>query len=72
MHGKDNGSRLTTDQCMWCVSNWNMGKHDDSVRGALGKEAWDILIEKTEDGSIGSQHMKDISRALHPRIGGIM
>ena len=28
-----------------------MGKYDDSVRGALGKEAWDLLIEKTEDGS---------------------
>ena len=47
-----------------------MGKNDDSVREALGKEAWDLLIEKTEDGSINSQHMKDISRALHPRIGG--
>ena len=47
-----------------------MGKNDKSVREALGKEAWDILIEKTEDGSVGSQHMKDISRALHPRIGG--
>ena len=47
-----------------------MGKNDKSVREALGKEAWDILIEKTEDGSIGFQHMKDISSALHPRIGG--
>ena len=47
-----------------------MGRNTKSVREALGKEAWDILIEKTEDGSISAQHMKDISSALHPRVGG--
>ena len=47
-----------------------MGKNDNNVRKALGKEAWDILIEKTKEGGIGSQHMKDVSLALHPIVGG--
>ena len=47
-----------------------MGKNDNNVRKALGKEAWDILIEKTKDGGIGSQQMKDVSLALHPNVGG--
>ena len=47
-----------------------MGKNDNNVRKALGIEAWDILIEKTKEGGIGSQHMKDISQALHRIVGG--
>ena len=47
-----------------------MGKNDNNVKEALGKEAWDILIEKTKEGGIGSQHMKDISQALHRIVGG--
>ena len=47
-----------------------MGKNDNNVRKALGIQAWDILIEKTKEGCIGSQHMKDISQALHRIVGG--
>ena len=47
-----------------------MGKNDNNVRKALGIQAWDILIEKTKEGGIGSQHMKDISQALHRVVGG--
>ena len=44
--------------------------NNKSVRERLGKEAWDILIEKSEDGTISDKHMKDISRELGERIGG--
>ena len=44
--------------------------NNKSVRERLGKEAWDILIEKSDDGTISDKHMKDISRELGERIGG--
>ena len=47
-----------------------MGKKDYLVKETLGKEAWDELIARAEDGSISSQHMKDFSFALHRGIGG--
>ena len=54
-----------------CIFNLNMGKNDTSVRERLGNEAWDILIQKSDDGTISAQHMKDISRAFkHQKIGG--
>ena len=40
------------------------------MKDRLGSEAWNILIEETQKGSITSQHMKDISRAFGSRVGG--
>ena len=47
-----------------------MGRNDECVKERLGNEAWNILIEETQKGSITSQHMKDISRAFGSRVGG--
>ena len=40
------------------------------MKDRLGSEAWNILIEETQKGSITSQHMKDISRAFGSTVGG--
>ena len=47
-----------------------MGKNDNDVKKTLGKAAWDTLVAKAADGSIESQHMKDLSQQLHPNVGG--
>ena len=47
-----------------------MGKNDYLVKERLGQKAWEILIEKTKDGTITSQHMKDLSQFLDSTVGG--
>ena len=47
-----------------------MGKNDYLVKEKLGQKAWEILIEKTKDGTITSQHMKDLSQFLDSTVGG--
>ena len=47
-----------------------MGKNDNNVKKTLGEPAWDTLVARAADGSIDSQHMKDLSQQLHPNIGG--
>ena len=47
-----------------------MGKNDNNVKKTLGEPAWDTLVAKAADGSIDSQHMKDLSQQLHPNVGG--
>ena len=47
-----------------------MGRNDEPVKAKLGRENWDILMGAAMESKINSQHMKDISQALHPSIGG--
>ena len=56
--------------CSTSIQSGAMGRNDNRVKERLGKEAWNVVIERTKDGTITFQHMKDISQVLDSTVGG--
>ena len=47
-----------------------MGQYDEKVKVILGQKAWEFLRSSVSSGELAPLKMKEMSRKLHPSVGG--